>query len=504
MGPTEQQSSDEEFANEASDLKRAYHEMEARFEAVVSRIDEGVLVVDDDGTIVLANDAAQFLLGRNHKELAGEDFGRPSVLDDVTELNTRAADGSVRFIEMRLIPTPWQDRPATLVTLKDVTEQHERAMQAEQEVRQRDDFIAMLSHELRNPLAAISGAATLLGNLAGKNNQAELAGNILQRQFSHLTDMLDDLLDTTRLGRGKLMIEPQAVCLRAQLEDVIRVARESGQLDTRDFCCQLPSSDVHVRWDPVRIQQALVNLLSNAVRYSEPGDRIQLESRIDGDRLIVTIHDSGQGIAPELMESIFNPFVQSNRDIDRGVAGGLGLGLSLARSLVELHGGSLTAHSDGTGGGSRFTMVLPGAVETPQDQTMSPSADDSPAKQILVVEDAPDIRCMLRMLLEQDGYQVHEVGDGRAGLERLRGTPPDFALVDIGLPEMNGYELAKHADRLPNRSRFRLIALTGYGRPEDREAALESGFDEHLVKPLDFQALTRILNDHSPSGRRGR
>jgi len=369
-------------------------------------------------------------------------------------------------------------------------EQEARAL-AEEQVRIRDDFLAMLSHELRNPLSGIVGAVQLLRMDSPRPELKSQAQDILMRQSRHLTRIVDDLLDLARLARGKIKLDMGPVELSAVVESTVAALRMAGRVQ-HTLTTRLEPA--WVRADRTRIEQVVTNLVTNALKYTPPGGAIEiaLEAHVGKGQAVLTVLDDGVGIAPDLMPRLFDIFVQGKVSLDRS-QGGLGIGLSLVRSLVTLHGGSIDAASAGTGQGSVFTLRLPllehALVDTP---AAAAPARTAPAT-VLLVEDNEDARRMLAAHLEASGYSVLEADNGIDGLALAHEARPGLAILDIGLPGLDGYQLAARLRADAATRPMRLIALTGYGQASDRERALEAGFDAHLVKPVKFDELAREL-----------
>jgi PAS domain S-box-containing protein len=359
--------------------------------------------------------------------------------------------------------------------------------EAEAANRTKDEFLAMLGHELRNPLGAISSAAHVLARTAAGNNSTVRASEIIGRQVHHLARIVDDLLDVSRVVAGK-------VALRLQPVDLGQVARRiatlhGGPAGSRHVI-SVHTAPVWVSADPTRVEQVLTNLLANAVKYTPAGGEIAITVERDGDRAVLSVRDTGVGIRAELLPRVFDLFVQADRSLERS-AGGLGIGLTLVRQLVQLHGGTVEASSAGPGRGSTFTVRLPILADPPQVGGDAHPAVAAPARRVLVIEDNEDAREMLRNLLLVLGHEVYEACDGAAGIQEAQRLRPDAALIDIGLPGIDGYEVARRLrTEVPG---ARLVAVTGYGQPEDRERALAAGFDEHVVKPVDPEQLQRLL-----------
>jgi len=378
------------------------------------------------------------------------------------------------------------------VLRENVANRQQAEQQAREAVRRRDQFLAMLSHELRNPLGAILNATYVMDRNAAGDNATLAARQVVQRQARQMARLLDDLLDVSRVTQGKIEIQRTVTDLAEIFESAIETVRPL--LETRELVLTVGLPDVPIRilGDPARLQQIHVNLLNNAARYTPPGGRIELCARREGDEALIRVCDSGVGIPADMLENVFDLFVQADSTLDRST-GGMGVGLTLVRMLVEMHGGRVIAESDGPGKGSQFTVRLPVCDTAPQPAEPPPRIQPQQSSRILIVEDNADCRQMLKLLLEQDGFSVETAEDGLKGLDAFRRTEFDLALIDIGLPGLDGYQLAQQIRLLPGKNRTRLVALTGYGHPSDRRAALEAGFHEHLVKPVKPAELARVL-----------
>lgn len=351
----------------------------------------------------------------------------------------------------------------------------------DQETARRDEFLAMLGHELRNPLAAIRYASELLDVLdEGENTRAPRG--VIARQTRHLARLVDDLLDVARVTRGKITLDSSPL----DLNEVARKSLHSLEQThpTQNYTIELSphSEPLPVRGDAVRLEQVFANLLFNALKYTPSGGTIQICLEREDDHARVVVQDSGMGIDKATLPHVFDLFSQGAQSIDRS-RGGLGIGLTLVRGLVELHGGRVQAHSDGPGRGSTFEIHLPLRASEPVPAPASPSAADPGARTILVIEDNDDARQLFCLLLRRQSHHVEEANNGKDGLRRLLELRPDIAFVDVGLPELSGYEVARHAREILGEA-VRLVAITGYGQPEDARQAREAGFDQHLVKPV--------------------
>ncbi|MCP3099181.1 response regulator [Myxococcus sp. K15C18031901] len=362
--------------------------------------------------------------------------------------------------------------------------------------RRKDEFLAMLAHELRNPLAAIMTAIGILERRPTDDSKEARMRAIIHRQTNHLARLVDDLLDVSRITRGKVELRQGRLDLRAVLVQVLQVIRPIAEARGLGLEVSLPSGPLWLSGDATRLEQVFTNLLDNAAKYTDSGTlslRVEREG-VDGTaQAVVRVRDTGIGISPQVLPYIFELFAQADTSLER-TRGGLGIGLTLVRQLVQMHGGHVCAHSDGPGRGSEFVVKLPlaHAVEAP----LEPGAllDTRRARRILLVEDNPDARQAMRELLELWGHQVEVAPDGLQGVELALRKPPELALVDIGLPGLDGYRVAAELrSRVGNN--IRLVAITGYGGPEGQDRALRAGFDLHLVKPVKPDDLDRLLSN---------
>jgi signal transduction histidine kinase/ActR/RegA family two-component response regulator len=364
---------------------------------------------------------------------------------------------------------------------------------AEQQNRAKDEFLAMLGHELRNPLSAISGAVALMKAPAAQEQHRVHARDVISRQVQHLSRVVDDLLDLSRVMTGKIVLDFKPLDLAQAAAGCLGAMRTAGRAGEHELHTSLQS--VWVQGDPTRLEQIVGNLLSNAFKYTPPEGRIEISVEAQGVEAVLIVRDTGLGIPKRLLPHIFDVFVQGDQSLERAT-GGLGIGLALVQRLVTLHGGSVAAESAGDGRGSTFTVRLP-RIAAP-DATDAAAGACEPTRRplrVLVVDDHEDSRTMLRLLLEQAGHEAIEAVDGIDGVQLALSRRPDVAIIDIGLPGINGYEVARRLRALPMSGTIALIALTGYGQDEDRRRALQSGFDRHLVKPVDAERLTQALQE---------
>jgi PAS domain S-box-containing protein len=361
--------------------------------------------------------------------------------------------------------------------------------------RRKDEFLTMLSHELRNPLAPIANALQLLHLGQGDTSIQQEALGALERQVATITRLVDDLLDVSRVTTGRIQLQQTDVDLNALVWGAADSFRPQMTERKQEFSVSLSGSPLWVHGDPIRLEQVVVNLLSNALKYTPEGGRVWLTVVEEGGDAVIRVRDSGNGIEAALLPHIFELFSQGERGLDRR-QGGLGIGLPLVKSLVEMHDGTVTAQSEGSGRGSEFVVHLP-AVPSPVPQTVTPPEDSAgPAARslrVLLVDDVPDTRIVFGRLLEILGHQVRTAGDGPSALEAALEFRPDVVLLDLGLPGMNGYEVTKRMRQQPALQNAVLAAVTGYGQQIDRQRTEEAGFDHHLVKPIDVDALQQLL-----------
>lgn len=358
--------------------------------------------------------------------------------------------------------------------------------QAVRQNKAKDDFLAMLGHELRNPLNAINSAIAVIGFSGVKAESANRARTIIARQSQHLSRIVDDLLDLSRVISGKIMLSRQPLELGALVANCVETLITTGR--TADYALEISTEIAWVDADPTRIEQVVVNLLDNAIKYTPSGGDISISANREDGNVILEIRDSGVGIAADLLPHVFDVFVQGESSLDRA-QGGLGIGLALVRQLIELHGGSIEAQSDGPGLGSVFIVRLPSAAPAKVRQPAALDALHGAQCRILLIEDNEDGRDMMCTMLAEYGHIILEAADGLEGVRIAGQAKPDMALIDIGLPTIDGYEVARRLRADPATAEIRLIALTGYGLAEDQRLAMEAGFDLHLVKPVNFEQL---------------
>ena len=372
----------------------------------------------------------------------------------------------------------------------------EERQAAERTSHAKDEFLAMLGHELRNPLSAISSAAALIDMPGAGLETASRARQIIGRQSQHLSRIVDDLLDLSRAMSGKILLARRPVDMASLVGACLDTFRATGR--TAGYRIDVDLAPNWVDGDPTRLEQIATNLIDNALKYTPAGGSIAIRISAEDEDVLLTVSDTGVGIAPDLLPHVFDVFVQGSISLDRA-QGGLGIGLSLVRRLVELHGGSVAATSAGGGAGSAFTIRLPRAeaAQASAPAAAAPEADCAkPA--VLLIEDNEDGREMMATMLDVYGYPVLQSADGLDGVQQALSRLPKVALVDIGLPGIDGYEVARRLRANPDTQAMRLIALTGYGLAEDQRRVLEAGFDMHLVKPVDIAQLLGALGEPAP------
>lgn len=357
--------------------------------------------------------------------------------------------------------------------------------------RAKDEFLAMLGHELRNPVGAVSLAIQALDRISKPDEQSAQLRRIILRQTRHLSRLLDDLLDVTKLGSGKIALQRRAEDLKGLALRALSSFDEIGK--TARHAVAVSGEPVTVDVDPVRLEQVVSNLLDNALKYTPAGGRIDIIVAAEGSEGVLRIRDSGVGLEPDTLPRIFDLFVQARQTFDRS-EGGLGLGLTLVKRLVELHGGSVSASSAGPQRGSEFVVRLPRVFEAAAPPVSSgPALASQRARAILIIDDNPDFRHGLRVLLESWGHRVVEAATGDRGLEIMRTSRPDVLLVDLGLPGLDGFAVAEAVRSSPGGDAVLLVAITGYGGLHDRRRATGVGFDAYLTKPVDSNALVRVI-----------
>jgi PAS domain S-box-containing protein len=491
----------------------------------LASIADGVIATDATGSVTFLNAAAQSLTGWSESEgtgrlltdvfeVVGEHTGEPAlntvadVLRDAPRTHDDhqkllvARDGTRRPIEETAAPIrDDQGRSVgVVVVFRDVSQRRRLEEAIRKQVddlgerdRRKDEFLAMLGHELRNPLGPIRNCLDYLRGNFGKDAAFQRVGGMMERQLGHLVRLVDDLLDVSRISRGKIELRMEGVELGAAVTRTVDAVRPALEERQHRLELTLPPQPIFVSADPARLDQIVANLLSNAAKYTGPGGRVDVIVGEEADTAFVRVCDNGIGIRPEMLERIFDTFQQADR-VAGQVSEGLGLGLSLVRRLVELHGGTVTATSNGPGQGSEFVVRLPART---RNVSPAPAPDGPPRARTLrtlVVDDNPAAADSLALVLGASGHLVRTACDGWSALEIATTFKPQVVFLDIGLPGgMNGYDLATRLRALPGMAKAFLVALTGYGQDEDRRRSQEAGIQDHVVKPAEPAALRELL-----------
>jgi PAS domain S-box-containing protein len=505
---------------EDTSAAQALRESEARTRAILDAAVDAIITIDECGTIESANPAVERLfrfpvgevVGRNVKILMPEPYhgehdgylanyratGQKKIIGIGREVLGRRKDGSTFPIHLAVSELQLGSRRMFTGIARDITELRKVEDALREANWRKDEFLAMLAHELRNPLAPIRNALHVLG-LRADPATVERMREMMQRQVVHLARMVDDLLDVSRLTRGTVRLQRERIDFARTVRMCAEDRRRLFEQVRLELVVDVPGAPIWISGDPTRLTQVLDNLLSNALKFTPAGGTVWVELRRDptADRARLSVRDNGAGIDPAMLPHVFEVFSQGDRSLDRH-SGGLGLGLAMAKGLVELHDGRIEAFSGGPTSGSEFRITLPIPALPPSDGREAAEASDCrDRRRVLVVEDNADAADSVRLLLEMFGYDVTVTYSGQAGIEVAKRVRPDAVLCDIGLPGMDGYAVAVALRGNPETSGTRLIAVTGYGHDDDRRRALAAGFDEHLTKPVDPQALLDRLGNAS-------
>ena len=519
----------EQLGREILYRKKAEAELREQKEwlsVTLSSIGDAVIATDTEGRIIFMNSVAELLTGWRREEVSGRPLeevfriineeSRETVENPVAKCLREgtvvglanhtiliAKDATEHAIDDTAAPIrePGGQVKGVVLIFHDVgdrrrleRELHARAERLAENDRRKDEFLAMLAHELRNPLASINNAAQLFGKLETEED-LEWAKDVVQRQVRHLARLIDDLLDVSRISRGKISLRKEPLSLSPIVSSAVEAVRPLLEERKHELSVSLTNGGLRLDADPLRFEQILVNLLTNAAKYTDAGGRISLSAHHEGSDIVITVRDTGMGITPELLPRVFDLFAQGDRTMARS-EGGLGIGLTLVQKLAEMHGGTVTAASDGLDRGSEFTVRLPALVEPAAQKTSPRAALPRVALQssrVLVVDDNIDTATALARLLRLLGHDVLSAHDGPTALEAARTHRPEIVLLDIGLPGMDGYEVVRRLRTEECCQHSLIIAASGYGQDEDRRRSREAGFDHHLVKPVDFDDLINLL-----------
>jgi len=500
------------------EISKQSDSLSARLAAVVENSDDAIITKTLDGVITSWNPGAQRIFGYTAEEMIGKPVTtlipdnhldeEPAILERLRrgeriehyETVRRRKNGEL--INVSLSVSPLKNSAGRIVgaskIARDITRQ-KRAEQALLEMDQRkDEFIATLAHELRNPLAPIRQAALLSSSPGATESQKRWSHEVINRQVQHMSLLLDDLLDISRITRGTLSLRLATTELSNIVDAAVETARPSLDGKNHALTIDLPPVPVQFSADPLRLSQVLSNLLTNAAKYTDAGGRIALRGSADRESIEITVTDSGIGISPEAMPGIFTMFSQVKSAQDRS-EGGLGIGLALAKGIVALHGGTLAAHSAGPGRGSEFTLRIPRRMLS-RDAAIPSAAQPRPAtvrRRVLIADDNRDAGESLALLLRGEGHEVSVVHDGHQAAASIEAAPPDVALLDIGMPRLDGYEVARIVRRNLGAGSPMLIAVTGWGQESDKARALAAGFDLHFTKPVEPERLIEMLGAES-------
>jgi PAS domain S-box-containing protein len=497
-------------------IARALSDNEARLQALFSNAAVGIAELTRDGRFTLVNDELCRVLGMRREELLG------AALADVTHADDRAdlaghfddvvgrrrdafagerrfqrAGGEAIWVKIS-ITSPRQangDSVRAVAVIEDITERKHAEEDLREADRRKDEFLATLAHELRNPLAPIRNSLHIFRMTGVQNPAVERVADMMERQVGHMVRMVDDLLEVSRISRGKIELRKERVELAGVLRNAVDTSLPLIEAGKHRLSVDIPDEPLMMDADPVRLAQVFANLLNNSAKYTPPGGDIAVKVTVDAGLAQICVSDNGEGIPPGMLNRVFNMFTQ----VETGARaqGGLGIGLTLAKTLVHLHGGTIEARSEGKGLGCEFYVRLPLARELPavaNPEVAQPARPESlRLRRVLVVDDNHDAADSLGMLLQFLGAEVVVVHDGPAALEALRSFRPAVVLLDLGMPGMSGLEVARRMREDPEMRGITLVALTGWGQREDRRRTREAGFDYHLVKPADVAMLQSIL-----------
>jgi two-component system CheB/CheR fusion protein len=503
----------------------AHHRAERRFRLAIESAPSGMVMIDPDGLIVLVNSQAEKLFGYQRQELIGQPvsvlvpervrskhetyragfFARPEArpMGAGRDLFGRRRDGTEFPLEIGLNPIETEEGVFALSAIVDITERK----QLEQELRlrleelatadrQKNEFLAMLGHELRNPLAPMRNALHLMKMPGVDEHVVQNAREIMERQVHHLVRLVDDLLDVSRIISGRIELRQDAIDVVDAARRAIETAQPAIDSQGHQLVVSFPSEPAWVEGDLVRLAQVVANLLTNAAKYTPQAGRIWLTVDSTDEDVFVSVRDRGIGIDAEFLPRVFDLFVQADSSLARSY-GGLGIGLTLVKRLMTMHRGSVSASSAGIGHGSEFVVRLPlskrGSVRAPESNATQPRITDALERRVLVVDDNVDAAKSTAAILELAGYSVRCEHDGRSALEAAKLYQPDVIVLDIGLPDMTGYEVAARLRAHPKFNRIPLVAVTGYGQEPDRRRAKEVGIDQHLTKPVDPETLRAFI-----------
>lgn len=502
-----------------TDIKNSHEALEherAFFRQVIDAVPSVIFVKDREGRFILGNEALARSYGTSSERLVGlteQSFN--SNFDEVThfyqedlkvisggiskhlpEVKVTHADGSIHLYNTVKIPLiDGENCNKVLVVATDITENKRYENELRQAGRRKDHFLAMLAHELRNPLAPIRNAVQLLKIRQISDPTSAQVCNIIDRQVAHMAQLLDDLLDVARIKHGKIRLKIERLKISDIVDNAIETSRPLIESRGLKLIISVEETPQWIEGDRIRLAQVLSNLLNNAAKFTSEGGKITLSAKREGSDIVIEVRDTGIGISSDILPRIFDLFTQADNSLAHS-QGGLGIGLTLVRQLVEKHGGAITAASAGIGQGSSFTVRLPvlSAAFSPAGSVLSQSTSPVRKCRILIVDDYADAAESLMMVLEAQGHEVETADCGMKAIEQAQVFHPQVVLLDIGLPDLSGFEVAKRLRALPETQGAILIALTGYGQPEYLDLSQSAGFNHQLLKPVDFEKLTMLLN----------
>ena len=500
---------------------------EIRYRRLFQMAKDGILILDaDSGKVIDANPFMTTLLGFSHDEFLGKELWEIGLFRHIEESQAAYRElqekGYVRYenlplesrsghkVEVEFVSNVYAENNHQVVqcNIRDITERRRLQRLTQEQAaaladldRRKDEFLAMLSHELRNPLAPILNAVLLLRLQSNRNRQQGIENPILQqsagiieRQVGQLVKIVDELLEVSRITTGRIQLHQAPIAVGVLVENAVATVRSLIDQRKHELTISLPGKAIWLHADASRLEQVVVNLLTNAAKYTDSGGQVWLTVQQEDEEAVLRVRDTGVGIAPEILPRIFDLFTQAERSLDRS-QGGLGIGLALVQRLVEMHGGTVAASSV-LGQGSEFVVRLP-VASPPGPQAASPSTEAAqstgPSLRVLVVDDNVDTVTTLALLVKESGHDVRMAYDGPAVLEAALDYRPNVVLLDIGLPGLNGLEIAKQLRQQPALQNAVLVAMTGYGRESDLQRSFDAGFDHHLIKPGDFGKVLQIL-----------
>jgi two-component system CheB/CheR fusion protein len=504
------------FSRQAANLleTRWADEATARLAAIVESSDDAIISKDLNGIITSWNKGAERLLGYTAAEAVGKPVAlliplerldeEPSILErirrgvriDHYETVRRRKDGSL--IDISLTVSPIADAEGRIIgaakIARDITARKQQEQALIEADRRKNEFLAMLAHELRGPLAPVRNSLQIVRAHGHDPAAVAAAATMMERQVAQMTRLIDDLIDVSRITLGKLEIRMERIELVSAIRSIAEATLPLAESQNQRLRVELPAQPIAVLADPARLAQVVGNLLNNASKFTEKGGRIDLVVATEGNEAVIRVEDTGIGIAARDLPGIFDMFSQVDSSLERS-QGGLGIGLSLVRSVIAMHGGTVTAESPGPGRGSTFTVRLPmlavASVPAETEPFVAPIA--GARRRVLIVDDNRDSLDSLALLLNLGGHEVCSARDGVEAVEAAASFGPELVLLDIGLPRLNGYEAAARIRQLPGGAAIKLVALSGWGQEEDRRRSRDAGFDLHLVKPVDPQVLGRLL-----------